>query len=165
MLLYYTSKALSSLSNLRWGCCKLVILPMHGQRFHLTATFKAFIYKNDSNNESFSQTNWGRDFWQEVFKLYHSLQPASQSRSWSSVTLKSGLAFSHSIGQCKVEGGEVWTLDWSETDPDISRNRSHASLELSVCLGLVSHMSDSLLPKRNVTLRIWNKQSWETGSY
>lgn len=38
--------------------------------FHLVATFKAFIYKNDSNNGSFRQANWGRDFWQKAFKLY-----------------------------------------------------------------------------------------------
>lgn len=44
----------------------------------------------------------------------------------------------------------MWTFGWSEADPDISRNRSYASLEPSVCLGLVSHVRLPLPPKECV---------------
>lgn len=44
----------------------------------------------------------------------------------------------------------MWTFGWSEADLDISRNRSHASLEPSVCLGLVSHVRLPPPPKECV---------------
>ena len=66
-----------------------------------------------------------------------------------------------------VQGGgkeRLWTFAWSEANPDISRNRSHASPEPPVCLGLVSHVRLPP-PPRNVSLGVRNKQSWETGNY